>query len=75
MLLLPYQGTYKKINSSNKSDKPADEYEIVALAKRLNITLDDMKEMSFVSLSNILLSNVQEEQTEATQEDIDRMFG
>lgn len=34
-----------------------------------------MKEMSFVSLSNILLSNVQEEQTEATQEDIDRMFG
>ena len=53
-----------------------DEYEVVALAKRLNITLDDMKEMSFVSLANILLSSVQEdtEQT-ATQEDIDRYFG
>ena len=33
----------RAVNSSNKSDKPADEYEIVALAKRLNITLDDMK--------------------------------
>ena len=55
-----------------------DEYEVVALAKRLNITIDDMKEMSFVSLANILLSSVEEsnEKTKkATQEDINKYFG
>lgn len=53
-----------------------DEYEVVALAKRLNITLEDMKEMSFVSLANILLSTVQEDETKkASQEDINRYFG
>ena len=34
-----------------------------------------MKEMSFVSLANILLSTVEEDEREATQEDIDRYFG
>jgi len=48
---------------------------VVALAKRVNITLDDMKEMSYVSLMNILWKNVKEEENEATQEDIDRFFG
>lgn len=52
-----------------------DEYEVVALAKRLNITFDDMKEMSFVSLMNILLSNIDDETHSATQEDIDTFFG
>ena len=54
-----------------------DEYDVVALAKRLNITLDDMKEMSFVSLMNILLSNVEEKGNtrEATQADINKYFG
>ena len=48
---------------------------MVALAKRLNITLDDMKEMSYVSLMNILLSTVEEDETKsATQEDINRFF-
>ena len=51
----------------------------MALAKRLNITIDDMKEMSFVSLLNILLSTIEKESTDdtrmATQEDIDRVFG
>ena len=54
-----------------------DEYEIVALAKRLNITLEDMKEMSFVSLTNILLSSVDNEEgtRQATSEDIQKYFG
>ena len=52
-----------------------DEYEVVALAKRLNITIEDMKQMSFVSLINILISTVEENDNKATQEDIDRMFG
>lgn len=34
-----------------------------------------MKEMSFVSLMNILLSNVEDKTQEATQEDIDKYFG
>ncbi len=53
-----------------------DEYTVVALAKRLNITIDDMKQMSFVSLVNILISSVEEksDKRKATQEDIDNMF-
>lgn len=48
----------------------------MALAKRLNITFDDMKQMSYISLMNILLSAVDNEETQqATQDDIDRMFG
>ena len=36
-----------------------------------------MKEMSFVSLMNILISTIEKKETtkEATQEDIDKMFG
>jgi hypothetical protein len=52
-----------------------DEYEVVALAKRLNISIDDMKQMSFVSLTNILISSVEEKESVATQQDIDAMFG
>lgn len=48
---------------------------MVALAKRLNITMEDMSNMSFVSLINILLSNVEEHEQKATQEDIDKFFG
>lgn len=77
MLLIPYQGNYKITSTSNSSNKEFDEYEIVALAKRLNITIEDMKQMSFVSLANILLSSVEKEDAvdNATQEDIDRYFG
>lgn len=74
MQLIPYQGNYKT-KSNSKSNKEFDEYEVVALAKRLNITFDDMKEMSFVSLANILLSSVEDDEKNATQEDIDRYFG
>lgn len=60
------------------SDKPIDAYEIIALAKRLNISTDEMKDMSFVSLMNILISSVENNEEDnvrkATQEDIDRMF-
>lgn len=52
-----------------------DIYEVVALAKRLNITLGDMKEMSFVSLMNILISSVEEKDSKPTQSDIDKFFG
>jgi len=52
-----------------------DEFELVALAKRVNITFDDMKNMSHVSLVNILLSNVEEDTKQATTEDIQKYFG
>lgn len=74
MLLIPYQGNYKT-KSNKTSNKEFDEYDVVALAKRLNITLDDMKEMSYNSLINILLSSVEDDERQATQEDIDRYFG
>lgn len=48
---------------------------MVALASRLNITREDMANMSFVSLINILLSNVEEHEQKASQSDIDKMFG
>lgn len=34
-----------------------------------------MKEMSFVSLMNILISTVEENERKATEEDVRRMFG
>lgn len=74
LLVYPYQGNYKTTNKGG-NEEPIDEYEVVALAKRLNITLDDMKQMSFVSLINILLSSVEKNSRAATQDDIDRMFG
>jgi len=65
----------KKVNLPKTNSEEVDEFEVVALAKRLNITFDDMKEMSYISLMNILLSSVEETSKNATQEDIDRMFG
>lgn len=64
--------------NSNEDDKvdveTIDAYEIVGLAKRLNITLGDMKEMSFVSLFNILYKAVAEKENNATQADIDNLL-
>lgn len=61
-----------------QSNEPIDEYQILALAKRLNISMEDMKEMSFVSLLNILLSSIESTSDNgirnATQEDIDRLI-
>lgn len=48
----------------------------MSLAMRLGISVDEMKQMSFVSLYNILIASTNvEEERKATQEDIDRMFG
>lgn len=64
--------------NNNEDDKvdveTIDAYEIVGLAKRLNITLGDMKEMSFVSLFNILYKAVAEKENNATQADIDNLL-
>ena len=66
----------KKIpNKSNNSD-PIDEYEIMRLAKSQGISIEEMKDMSFVSLINVLLSLVESESEQlATEEDVRRMFG
>ena len=75
MLVIPYQGDYKQISSKSTSSNPVDEFEVIALAKRLNISMEDMKQMGFVSLINILLSSVEEKENKTTQADIDKMFG
>lgn len=74
----PYQGEIKEIPNQLQSKEPIDEYQVMALAKRLNITMDDMKDMSYVSLLNILLSSVEnttdDDSRDATQDDIDNFF-
>lgn len=75
MHVRPYQGNYKQIKTRSNSNDPIDEFEVIALAKRLNISMDDMANMSFVSLINILLSSVEEHENKATQEDIEKYFG
>lgn len=67
-------GEYKTPKSET-DEEPLDIYSIVALAKRLNITLEDLKEMSFVSLVNILYSTIEEKEQKATQKDIDAFLG
>lgn len=72
----PYQGTYKHLQSS-ESVEEVDEYEIMALAIRQGIRPEDMQQMSFVSLMNILISAVEEKDTtrKASKEDIKRFIG
>lgn len=61
-------------NNDSNNVEIVDAYEIFGLAKRLNITLSDMKEMSFVSLFNVLYSAVAEKENNATQADIDNLL-
>lgn len=50
-------------------------YEIVALSKRLNYNFEELKEISFSTLLNMLLSSVEpSDGKEATQRDIDSFF-
>ena len=72
-LQLRFTGEYKPIKGS--SGGKADEYDVFALASRLNISIEDMKQMSYVSLMNILISSVEKEEKQATEEDIRKMFG
>lgn len=73
----PLKGKYKTLNNIAYSDERLDIYGVVALAKRLNINLDELKNMSFVSLVNILISTVESKETSsrmATQSDINKFF-
>jgi hypothetical protein len=64
----------KQIDASGSGDA-MDIFEVVALAKRLNISFADMKEMTFSSLMNILLSTVESDTKQATQTDINALLG
>lgn len=74
---LPFLGELKQIPTKSSNSEPIDEFEIVALAKRLGISIEEMKSMSFTSLMNILISSIddnnQETTRKATQNDIDRL--
>ena len=71
----PYLGEYKKVPNVKETTEEIDEFEIFALAKRQGITSDEMKNMSFVSLFNVLVSNLDGGEKDATEDDIRRMFG
>lgn len=47
-----------------------DIYETISLAKRLGYSFSELKEISFTSLVNLMLSTVESDTKEATQEDI-----
>ena len=57
--------------------KMANSIEIMALEIRQGIRPEDMQQMSFVSLMNILISAVEEKDTtrKASKEDIERFVG
>lgn len=73
---LPFLGEYKTLPHSQETDDEVDEFETYALAKRLGISKEEMLDMSFVSLVNILISSVDtESEKKATENDVRRMFG
>ena len=73
MLLVRFKGEYLPIKTTNNKGD-INEYEVYALAKRFNITDEEMKNMSFVSLMNILISTVSDER-KGTEDDLRRLFG
>lgn len=73
---LPFLGEYKQLPHAKESEEEVDEFETYALAKRLGISKDEMLDMSFVSLVNILISSIDtESEKKATEDDVRRMFG
>lgn len=76
MQQIPFLGEFKTLPTTNENDKEVDEFETYGLAKRLGITKDEMLDMSFVSLVNILISSIDTEQEKVGNEnDVRRMFG
>jgi hypothetical protein len=67
-------GEYRTKNKNQNDDEEMPMYEVIALAKRLNFSFQELREISFVTLINILLSSVQNDEKEATQKDIDSFF-
>lgn len=66
-------GEYKT-RTKGSDDEEMPMYEVIALSKRLNFSFSELREISFVTLINILLSTVQSDEKEATQKDIDSFF-
>ncbi len=67
-------GEYPTTNSENNAEE-FDIFYMISLAKRQNFSFSELKEISFVTLLNILFSSVDKnEETEATQNDIDAFF-
>lgn len=78
MLCPHFAGAYPTSETSGQEKKTEeiDAYEIVALALHVGLKLDDLKQMSFVSLVNVIhcyfpQKEEKELTREATQKDID----
>lgn len=70
----PYLGTYKPFKGKS-SNEEMDEYELMSLCIRQGIRPDDLKEMSYVTLINTLISMVEEKEQKATPEEIKNLVG
>lgn len=70
-----FKGEWATNKNKNNSGETPKMYEIIAIAKRLNYSFEEMKQISFTTLMNLLLSNVKQEseEQEATQNDIDNL--
>lgn len=64
------------LTSSSSDGEELNMYELLALAKRLNFSFSELKEISFVSLVNILFRSIKsdDEEKQASQSDIDTFF-
>ena len=65
-----FKGEWKS-NNHNSTGNQMKMYEVMAVAKRLNYSFDELKQISFTTLINMLLANVEDDTREATQKDID----
>lgn len=65
-----FKGEWKTSNRSGDGED-IKMYEIIAIAKRLHFSFDELKEISFTTLINMIMNNVESDSREATQNDID----
>lgn len=67
----------KKIKTNVSTKEPFPEHEFIASCLRVGLSLNDLKELTYIDCMKILLSFLGEENKEkiATQKDIDKLLG
>lgn len=70
----PFKGNSNHTTQSSSSED-IDIYDIVAVALKFGLRMEDLKDMTLVSLSNIIYSYTRKREPMATQKDIDAFLG
>lgn len=67
----------KRIKTNENTKEPFPEHEFIASCLRVGLSLNDLKELTYIDCMKILLSFLGEENKEkiATQRDIDKLLG